>query len=184
MSLRLVSVLLLSLTPAIACADAVVTRLDQGGYSIRMEAQIAAPLVYVRALLTDYEHLGRVNPSILESQLLGSFSKEQFRVRTVTRSCVAFMCFDLIQVQDVEERRDGEIIATMVPEKSDFKNGVALWRVLPSGTGTHVVFEARMQPSFWVPPVIGTWMLERQINKQLQVTVRNLSRLSNKLAMR
>ena len=184
MFIRRASALLLCLIPTISCADAVVTRLDQGGYSIRMEAQIAAPLVYVRALLTDYGHLGRVNPSILESQLLASFGKEQYRVRTVTRSCVAFMCFDLIQVQDVEERRDGEIIATMVPEKSDFKDGVALWRVLPSGTGTHVVFEARMQPSFWVPPVIGTWMLERQINKQLQVTVRNLNRLGNELAMR
>lgn len=187
MSLRALSrflLVLLPTLPALALAETVVTRLDQDSYSVRMEVQISAPSEYVRALLTDYEHLDRVNPSISKSQLLGSFKPGQARVRTVTRSCVAFMCFDMTQVQDVEVRPDGEIIATMVPGKSDFKDGVALWRILPNGTGTHVVFEARMRPAFWVPPLIGMWMIERQIDQQLAVTVFNLNRLGNQLAMR
>ena len=186
MSLRALCRLLVLLpaVPAVGHADTVVTRLDQESYSVRMEVQISAPSEYVHALLTDYEHLDRVNPSISQSQLLGSFKPDQVRVRTVTRSCVAFMCFDMTQVQDVEVRRGGEIIATIVPGKCDFKDGVALWRVLPSGTGTHVVFEARMRPAFWVPPLIGMWMIERQINQQLAVTVFNLNKLGNQLALR
>lgn len=186
MSLRTLSRLLLLLTalPIIADAETVVTRLDQNAYSVRMEVQISAPSEYVRALLTDYEHLARVNPSISQSRSLGSFKPDQTRVRTVTRSCVAFMCFDMVQVQDVEVRPDGEIIATIVPGQSDFKDGVALWRILPNGSGTHVVFEARMRPAFWVPPLIGTWMIERQIDQQLAITVLNLNRLGNQLALR
>ena len=94
------------------------------------------------------------------------------------------MCFDMVQVQDVLESTDGEIIVSTVPEQSDFKEGIALWRILPNGNRTHVVFEARMRPAFWVPPVIGTWLLERQINQQLELTVRNLTRLGNQLALR
>ena len=186
MSLRALCrlLLLLSVLPAIGRADTVVTRLDQDSYSVRMDVQISASSEYVRALLTDYDHLSRVNPSIRKSQLLGSFKPGQERVRTVTRSCIMFMCFDMTQVQDVEVRSGGEIIATIVPGKSDFKDGVALWRILPSGTGTHVVFEARMRPAFWVPPLIGMWMIERQINQQLAVTVSNLDRLGKQLAMR
>jgi hypothetical protein len=175
---------LLSVLPVVGHADTVVTRLDHESYSVRMEVQISAPSEYVRALLTDYEHLNRVNPSIRQSQLLGSFKPDQVRVRTVTRSCVVFMCFDMTQVQDVEVRADGEIISTIVPGKCDFKDGVALWRILPSGTGTHVVFEARMRPAFWVPPLIGMWMIERQIDQQLALTVSNLDRLGKQLAMR
>ena len=185
-SLHVASALLLlsNIFPTLAQAEVVVTRLGVDAYSIRMEADISAPAMYVRALLTDYEHLGRVNPAIRESRLLGSFKPAQQRVRTVTRSCAAFMCFDMVQVQDVLERADGEIIVTTVPEQSDFKEGIALWRILPNGNRTHVVFEARMRPAFWVPPVIGTWLLERQINQQLELTVRNLTRLGNQLALR
>ncbi len=185
MSLRALCCLLpLSVLPAVSHAETVVTRLDQDSYSVRMEVQISAPSQYVWALLTDYEHLGRVNPSIRKSQLLGSFKPGQVRVRTVTRSCIMFMCFDMNQVQDVEVRPDGEIIATIVPGKSDFKDGVALWRILPNGTGTHVVFEARMRPAFWVPPLIGMWMIERQIDQQLTLTVSNLDKLGKQLALR
>lgn len=175
---------LLCFLPVVSHADTVVTRLDDDAYSVRMEVQLSAPSEYVRALLTDYEHLGRVNPSITNSRLLGSFKPGQVRVRTVTRSCVTFMCFDMTQVQDVEVTPDGEIIATMVPGKSDFKDGVALWRILPSGTGTRVVFEARMRPAFWVPPLIGMWMIERQIDQQLSLTAANLNRLGSQLALR
>lgn len=186
LSLRAVAALLLitGLSPTLAQAEVVVTRLGVDAYSIRMEADVAAPAVYVRALLTDYAHLNRVNPAIRESRLLGAFKPAQQRVRTVTRSCAAFVCFDMVQVQDVLESAGGEIIVTTVPEQSDFKEGIALWHILPTGNHTHVVFEARMRPAFWVPPVIGTWMLERQINQQLELTVRNLTRLGNQLALR
>ncbi len=175
---------LFAVLPVVGQADTVVTRLDQESYSVRMEVQINAPSEYVRALLTDYEHLDRVNPAIRQSQLLGSFKPNQMRVRTVTRSCLAFMCFDMTQVQDVELRSGGEIIATIVPGKCDFKDGVALWRILPNSTGTHAVYEARMRPAFWVPPVIGIWMIERQIEQQLALTVANLDRLGKQLALR
>ena len=183
---RIAGVLLSSLCTLsfTARADATVTRLDQDAYSLRLEMEVAAPPGYVRELLTDYDHLGRVNPAIHDSELLAAPAPMLRRVRTVTRSCVAIMCFDMTQVQDVEERADGEIIATIVPGICDFKDGVALWRILPSGSGTHVVFEARMRPKFWVPPLIGTWMIERQINQQLELTVRTLNRLGREVAMR
>ena len=43
---------------------------QSGVYQIKLVALIAAPASYERSVLTDYKHIYRLNPSIIESEVL------------------------------------------------------------------------------------------------------------------
>ena len=126
-----------------------------GVYTLNLNAEIDAPRTKVHDMLTAYDHLERVNPAVKESRVIYTYSPVNHRVHTRIEACVAFFCKHLLQVWDVEENPDGDIMATIVPEASNFKSGHANWilREVNGKTGLH--FTTVLEPSFWVPPLIG-----------------------------
>ena len=150
---------------------------QSGTYFVEVDALVEVPAARVRELLTDYDHLGRVNEAIEESQVLLTRAPGDYRVRTVTLACVFFFCKRIRQVQDVVEAADGSITATVLPSQSDFRHGYArvnLWR---EGGGTRVLIRSEVEPDFWIPPIIGPWLIKRKLRLETLETVANLERI-------
>lgn len=171
--------LYLCLSPALRAGEvftAVATH-QADTYFVEVDALVNVPEPRVRHLLTDYDHLGRVNPAIEASEVLLRRAPGDYRVRTVTLACVFFFCKRIHQVQDVIEAADGSIIATVVPAQSDFRRGYArvnLWR---EAGGTRVLIRSEVEPAFWIPPVIGPWLIKRKLRTEALETVTHLEAL-------
>ena len=150
---------------------------EEGIYSIEVDAQVAVAEPKVRAWLTDYAHLDRVNPAILSSDILETRGPGDLTVRTITNACVWIFCIRIHQVQTVVESDDGSVLAVVIPEQSDFKQGFAKLELAEKNNGTRVHITAEVEPDFWIPPIIGPWLIKRKLRTETLETVQNLEHL-------
>ena len=69
------------------------------------------------------------------------------------------------------------LTATLVPGNSDFKGGFAQWRLEPNKAGTHLLFDAQLKPDFWIPSLVGPFILKLMLTKEAINTVQGLENL-------
>ncbi len=151
---------------------------DRGLYRIELDMRLDAGKGHVWRLLTDYSHYGQLNNAIKESEILRQQGPGSYRVRTVTRACVYFFCKTVTQVQDVTEVPGRYISASVLPALSDFRHGVARAYIWPEGAYTRIRVLAEVEPDFWIPPLIGPWIISRKLQSETLETMRNVERLA------
>jgi len=149
-----------------AILDSSVT-LENGVYRIAVDARIEAPPGIVHRRITDYEHLSSINHAIKESRIIQTFGPDRQRVHSVINACILFFCRRVTQVQDIVKHDADRVEASILPARSDFSYGHALWRLEADGPDTLMHFSAQLVPSFWVPPLIGPWLFENKIVGEL-----------------
>lgn len=180
MSARVIAALcLLSAAPAGAgeVIEVNVERFDHR-YVVEIDARFRASAERLRQLLTDFPNLHRVNASIRRSEVLETLSPQQHCVRTEAKVCVALICRDIVQVQDVSVLPDGNLVATIRPSLSDFRYGIARWEFRSEGAATRMHFRSEIEPAFWVPPLIGPWLVRRALQAEAIKTIANVERLA------
>lgn len=156
--------LLLSLAHAADLAELQVSE-SKGFYNIKLAMQMQAPVQYVRRVLIDYGHIYRLDPAIVDSEILHSPEDGVVRVRTRIADCIGFFCIKIDRVEDVRELEHGGLLATTVPTPGSFKSGYAKWQILDKGRHTEVIYQAQMEPDFFIPPVIGNYFVKRKLRK-------------------
>ena len=162
-------------TPAAATAGEIlassVTHTD-GRYELAIRARINAPGDAVLRAITDYSNLAAINPDIEVSELLGTTPAGVSTVRTVIHVCILVFCKQVEQLQRVTYPDAGTIEAVIVPEGSDFRSGFARWQLLPvAAATTELQFTETFEPDFWVPPLIGPWLIQRKLVREVAETV-------------
>lgn len=161
--------LLCAVMPSLGAGDLAELRVTEkhGVYTMKMVMLVDAPAEYVRAVLTDYERIYRLNPSITESEILQSPENGVARVRTVMTGCVVFFCRDVERVEDVRELASGDLQAVIVPELSSLRSGTAEWNIHQLGPRTQVTYQAYMEPDFFIPPLIGSFFVKQNMRAEL-----------------
>ncbi len=145
-----------------------------GVYHVAAALLVRAPMPRVFAALTDYGHIGRLNREVRSSAILGFPRRGVTRVGMVVRSCVLFFCFHVRQTEDVRTTADRSIYARIVPRLSNLRYGYARWRLTPFAHGTLVQFHSAVQPDFFIPPLIGPFLLRLKLHHEIRVTLRGL----------
>ncbi len=151
---------------------------QSGVYLVEVDALVNVPEPRVRELLTDYNDLGKINPAIEVSEIIKTREPGDYRVRTVTEACVRFYCKRIHQVQDVIEASDGSVTAIVIPELSDFRSGYARLNLWQEPGGTRVLIRSEVEPDFWIPPLIGPWLIKRKLRSEALETVHNLEQVA------
>jgi hypothetical protein len=157
---------------------------QSGVYQIKVVAVIAAPASYVRHVLTDFLHIYRLNPSIIESDVVKRHDDGSVSVRTRVIGCAAYFCEELDRVERVRVLPSGDLHAEIIPELSQFKSGQTLWRIKPLGEHCEVSYSADMEPDIFIPPVVGKFLIKKSIREEIQISFTNLEKISNVLAER
>ena len=142
-------------------------------YKVEITFDVAAPGDRVMAVLTDYRYPDRLNPEVSKREVI---SRQQgiTRVRTEFRSCVFLFCKDVVLTQDVTVVA-GTIQAVIVPAESNFRSGNLVWLVSSNDNGgSHIGFEAVMEPDFFVPPLIGGFFVRKRLRQEILATAENL----------
>jgi hypothetical protein len=83
-------------------------------------------------------------------------------------------------VEDIRENGSDMVVATVNPARSDFSSGRSEWKILPAGAGqTRIVLRRTLEPSFWVPPLIGPWVIKNKMVQELSVMLERLEQYAN-----
>ena len=144
-------------------------------YSAQLTFEVAASVDQVTAVLTDYQHPDRLTPDVTKREIVSQQSGIT-RVRTEIHSCAILICRDLTLTQDVTVVA-GTIQADTIPEESDFRSGYILWTVTSSDNGgSHIQFESVVEPKFFIPPLIGRYLIRKRLQQQIFATAENLER--------
>jgi len=147
---------------------------ESGIYTVRLTVELDVTAEHVQQVLTNYRQLHSINPSITESHTLPSPGNGIVRVFTRMENCVLFFCVGFSRVEDISRSASGDLIAVIVPEQSDFEAGTALWQITERGEHTLLVYEASMQPGFFIPPVIGSYIVKNKIRNELLTSINRI----------
>jgi hypothetical protein len=151
-------------------------------FTVRGSFLIDAAPAAVRTVLTDFGHLGRLTPAILESRVVGSNAGATL-VYTRSRACAGWFCRELKKVERVEVGAD-TIVATALPERSNVVMSVTRWRIIAAGKGTRVAWESSFDPLFRVPPLIGPALIKRALAREATVHADAIERSARAVAAR
>ncbi|MEE8216936.1 MAG: SRPBCC family protein [Acidiferrobacterales bacterium] len=168
---------------ASACAGGVtirmleVTRSDDT-YVVNFDVLLATTPAAARAILSDYKNWPRLAENMGKPTLVKTFADGRQRIRLSIRSCVLFMCQTIRQLKDVWVRRNGDIVSVMISGESDFRSGRERWQIEPEQGRTRVRYHAEFVPSFSLLPLIGPWILKRELRQTLINIATNLEALA------
>ena len=140
-------------------------RYEGDRYHLVSKAWFDASRAALFRVLTDYDLFDEFTSAFVETRNLEPDEHGRPRFYTRMEGCVLLFCKSM--------RRNGylllqplrEIVAIAYPEDSDFRFSRERWRLEPEGEGTLMIYEFEMEPAFWVPPVIGPFVIKRTLRE-------------------
>lgn len=159
----LCALLLIPVAAGSADLREVVVDRDSNRYSLVSETWFAASKEDLYRVLTDYELFEKFTSAFVESRNVEPDGEGKPRFYTRMEGCVLFWCRSFIRRGHLELTPMSEIVSITDPDQSDFDFARERWRLFDEGDGTLIIYEFEMEPSFWVPPVIGPYMIQRSL---------------------
>ena len=182
--LKLLAAVLLSFgAPCSEAAKIVEVQVEQdsGAYHIYFEILIEAPKDRVYEILSDYDSLDELSPGIVKSEMLSGEAGDEAKIDLTLRPCVWKLCRKMRKVSQVSINAYGAIVYTTIPSESDFKRGrerVIIKETKTTGQ-TRVTYNASLAPDFFVPPLIGSWLIKRYVRQNLSVSMERVEMLAS-----
>ena len=65
--------------------------------------------------------------------------------------------------------------------QSDLRHGYARVDMWQESEGTRILIRSEVEPDFWIPPLIGPWVIKKKLRSEALETVRNLERFVSPL---
>jgi len=137
---------------------------DHGVFHVSAAFIVGTDVPTAWAVLTDYDRLAEFLPD-LEASRVVSAASEPLRVAQRGRAGFGFLHFDIDVVLALE--------ATPMSRLQFQEAGGSLrrmrgeWRLSPVPAAVTVTYRAEIEPGFWVPPLIGTALVRRDVRRQL-----------------
>ena len=138
-------------------------RTEDGIYHMHGESLIQAPAEFIFDIMIDYDNFHLLAGGISETRFLDPEADGTMIGYTLIDSCVMFYCRQFEKVERVWGTSPREIVTEVIPDKSDFEFNRTRWSFKPTENGTLVIYDAQMDPDFWIPPVIGPWAFKKKL---------------------
>ena len=129
-------------------------------------------------VLTDFEQFEKFTSAMVEARNTEPNEKGQPGFYTRMEGCVFLFCISLIRNGYLTLIPKLEIIAISIPEESDFKFSRERWQLIDFGDGTVMIYDFEMEPDFWVPPVIGPYVIQRALRSGAERAVNRIEKLA------
>lgn len=129
------------------------------------EVWLDAPREDVFAVLSNWDISTRFSSLIVDSRNIAPGDDGRPGYYMQNKGCVLFFCQTFEREGHVELSDSYLIRAVANPQKSDFEISDETWTLADDGGGTQILYEMRMKPKFWIPPVIGPYAIKRKIRK-------------------
>lgn len=137
--------------------------LVDGHYRMHSEVWFATNVEQLYAVMLDYDLGTRFSSVIVESKNVGADEQGRAQFYTRHKACILFFCMNFERNGYVLAVPFETISATADPETSDFYVSREDWQFMQDGDGTMLIYDVELKPKFWVPPVIGPFILKRKL---------------------
>lgn len=163
--LAALSLLCLALTARGADLRAVSVDYVDDRYHLVSRAWFDASREELFRVLTDYDLFHKFTSAFVETRDLAPDDAGRPQFFTRMEGCVLMFCKSMRRTGYLLLKPHREIVAIAYPETSDFLYSRERWRLEPEGDGTLMTYEFEMEPAFWVPPVIGPFLIKRELRE-------------------
>lgn len=162
-----IGALLLSLAPRTESAEPIVLRVERNASMLQVSATIAAeaPAETCYAVIADFDRLANFIPGLKSSHIV-SDPGQPLQLRQIGETTLGFSRYaiDVTLALDTDPPR--RITFSRVAGNLEVMDGQ--WQVAGDAVRCHVDYRADLKPQFWVPPLIGTLLVRRQVQTQLE----------------
>jgi hypothetical protein len=169
---------LVSTVVAAAVLQSVEIKYEGKRYQLVSESQLSAPIEAVFDVLVDYDQFEKISSVYEDSGYLDPSSDGDTLVYTTIRGCVLFFCKSISRIERLELNPPVFIRAIVLPEQSDFRYSVSEWELESRDGGTFVTYSLEMEPDFWVPPVIGPWVIKKRLEQDARPALDRIERIA------
>jgi hypothetical protein len=138
-------------------------KLEDKRYHMRSEAWFDASEEDLYRVLTDYELFKKFTSAFVESNNVepDEYGRPQFHTRM--EGCVLWWCKSLVRDGYLLLTPPKLVVAITDPDASNFKYSLESWELKKDGDGTLMIYNFHMEPDFFVPPVLGPFMIKRSL---------------------
>ncbi len=157
---------------------------DDGVYRVVSDTYIDAPREAIFAVRTDYERFGRISSAYTDYGFMKPDTDGVPIIYTTMEGCVLFFCVSMRRVERMELDAPSSIRTEALPEQSDFKSSVSEWTLVPEAGGTKMTYRLTLEPDFWIPPLIGPWVLKQRLERGGSGAINRIERLAIETAAR
>ena len=151
---------------------------EHGRYTVSFDAVLNVPVGTARPFMTEPANWPRLSEIITDAVVVEQLGDGGQKVHVSFSACVLFFCKSIRKVEEMRREANGDIVTLALPEESDFDYARERWRIDGDHRHTHVSYEAELVPSFYVPPLIGPYILKTKLQTLLTQTAQNLEGLT------
>jgi hypothetical protein len=173
--------LLLAAAAMTATIDSIDVDKKDGIYSLHAETWLDATPEAIFDVLMDYDRFGRISGAYKDYGYLDPLPDGTPLVFTRMEGCLLGYCKSMTRVERLEAATPEHIKTVTLPERSDFKQSSSQWFMEEAGGGTRMTYMLEMEPDFFVPPLIGPWLLKRTLRRGGGRAVQRIERLAQAL---
>lgn len=156
-------------------APATVTEVTRDGSAVEVrstiESRASRELCY--SVLADFDRLAEFIPGMVSSRIV-SEPGAPLRLRQVGRTSVGFIDRDIDVTLAVQVHPPGQIDFERVA--GNLRQMRGRWRVDGDASACTIHYEARIEPAFWVPPLIGPLLVRQQVVRQVDGLAAEIAR--------
>jgi uncharacterized membrane protein len=168
----LLTIICLLAFQSVACAqdakpDDINVKVQKDGDSIIIDLNVTIPASPEEtwAVLVDFDHMPQFMSTVQSSKILEK-NDNKWKVAQKGQSSHAGFSFAFESVREVELKPFETIRSHLI--SGTMKKHEGLTQLYPSGSGTRIVYHAESITNLWVPPLVGTSLVESDIRKQFQ----------------
>jgi len=135
------------------------------------------------AVIIDYDRFEEMSSIFIDTYNLEPGPDGKPRFYTLMEGCVVIFCKQFERYGHLEITPYDEVIAKIDPETSDFRYSWERWQFTPEPEGTVLMrYQFGMEPGFWVPPIIGPYMIRRTLREGGIDAVDRIERIAQEVA--
>jgi len=147
--------------------DDIAVKVQKDGDSVVIDLTVTVPATPQETwdVLVDFDHMTQFMSSLQSSKILEK-NDNQLKVAQKGVASHGGFSFAFESVRAVELKPYDSIRSHLI--SGTMKKHEGLTQLFPSGTGTKIVYHAESIANVWVPPLVGTSLVEGDVRKQFQ----------------
>lgn len=150
----------------------------KGRIDIRSEIFIDAPTLEVYDALLEYDKFAQLSNSFTESRYIEPAPDGAPRIYTKVEGCIWFFCKTIERYARLELEPKWKITAITEPEHSDADESIETWTLTAKEDRTFLEYHHDLKPGFWVPPLIGVFVIRGTIKRSVREAANRIEKLA------
>ena len=151
------------------------TDLETAGSVLRIRSTIEAraSIGTCFSVLADFDRLAEFVPGMKSSRVVSSPGKP-IMLRQVGVAALAFANYSFDVTLAVTVDPPQQILFHRID--GNLKQMQGSWRIDGDNVHCKIEYQARIEPAFWVPPIVGPMLIRRQVDQQIKGVLAEINR--------